>query len=334
MYQLKQMLNDLVDYTFADDPKLKAYRSFYIEVVTKDYKGRHGDYTPSTRHIRLMNTYRDENKLIITSVHELAHHINHMQGNTDVHGKGFYANYEKLLHGTLDMGLVKKEEWLAAHEECHDSQSENKVQRMIERYQPKNAGYKAGKTKFTVYDAFDVKEELKEKGFKFNKIVKGWEIELDEDDTSEMKLFLDSKDLKYNISGGNKYIVKDKDKPQTNPKKVWTLSVLNAYPIKDKLKEKGFRYRKEDYCWCIQYSTSDELSQLIEDIQALCEENGIEYDKLDSQKYRRRQEVQAVLVRQGTEKKEVKKPAARPAADIGELFGNLTPEEFIGNLLR
>lgn len=295
MYQLKQMLDDLVDYTFAEDSKLRSYHAFYIEVLDKNYKGRHGDYNFHNRHIRLMNTYRNENKLIITAVHELAHHINHMQGNTDIHGKGFYANYEKLLHGTLDMGLVKKEEWLEAHREKHDSQSENKVQRIIESYIPKNAEYKAGKIKITVYGAYDIKDELKTKGYTFNKIVKGWEIELEESDSDAMKKYLDEKGTKYTVSKASKYIVKDADNKEKRPK--WTFSVLNAYPIKDKLKEKGYHYRKEDFCWCIQYETGDELTQLIIDIKTLCEENNMEYD-YTSHKYVKKQEVQAVLSRQ------------------------------------
>ena len=112
MYQLKKMLNDLVEYTFKDDPRLKAYKSFTIEILDKNFKSKLGDYRGDTRHIRIMNTYRDENKLIVTAVHELAHHVNHMQGNEDIHGKGFYANYEKLLHGALDMKLITKSEWM------------------------------------------------------------------------------------------------------------------------------------------------------------------------------------------------------------------------------
>ncbi len=296
MYQLKQMLNDLIDHTFAEDPRLRAYHAFYIEVLDKNYKGRHGDYNKQNRHIRLMNTYRDENKLIITAVHELAHHINNMQGNTDIHGKGFYDNYKKLLHGTLDMSLVTKDDWLKAHEESHDSQSENKVQRIIESYIPKDAEYKAGKRKITVYGAFDIKDDLKKSGFSYNKIVKGWEIELEESMLDDIKKYLDEKGVKYTVSEASKYIVKDADSKDDKPK--WTLSVLNAYPIKDKLKERGYHYRKDDFCWCIQYTTGEEVGQLVKDIKELCQENNVEFQHLETQKYAKKREVQAILSKQ------------------------------------
>lgn len=297
MYQLKQMLNDLVYYVYKDDPRLKAYKAFYIEVVDKKYKGRHGDYNHALKRIRLMNTYRDENKLIITSIHELAHHINHMQGNSDIHGKGFYANYEKLLHGTLDMGLVKKEDWLKAKHECRDSRSENKVERIIKAYKPKDSGYKAGKTKFTVYGAYDYKEDLKEKGFTYNKIVKGWEKETDESEYKIIQDYLDGKSLKYIVSGANKYIVKDPEKKEKQNAGKWTLSVQNSYPIKDDLKEHGYRYRKEDYCWCVHYNTDEELQVHLIYLNNLCFHYNIEIECLEMEKYFKRHEVRLILKR-------------------------------------
>ena len=295
MYQLKQMLNDLVDYVYKDDPRLKEYKSFYIDVLNKDYKGRHGDYNRLLKRIRLMNTYRDENKLIITAIHELAHHINYTQGNKDIHGKGFYSNYEKLLHGTLDMGLVKKEEWPRAKHECRDSRSENKVERIILAYTPQNAGYKAGKLKITVYGAYDYKEELKEKGFSYNKIVKGWEKETYKSESDAIKSYLDSAKLKYSVSEANKYIVKDPEKKEKQNIKKWTLSVQNSYPIKDELKAHGYRYRKEDYCWCTQYNTEDELEILLLYLNRLCACSNIEIECLEMLKYRKNREVRLIL---------------------------------------
>ncbi len=297
MYQLKQMLNDLVDYVYKDDPRLKAYKAFYIEVVDKKYR-RHGDYNPRTYRIRIMNLYRNENKLIITAVHELSHHINHMQGNKDIHGKGFYANYEKLLHGTLDMGLVKKEEWLAAKRRRRDSQSENKVEKMILSYNPQNSSYKAGFKKIIVYGAYDIKEELKEMGYTYNKIVRGWEKEIEENDSDNMKKYLDTKGVKYTISDANKYIVKD---AETEKKRnSWTLSVQNAYPIKDFLKEKGYYYRMEDYCWCKKYMTGDEVDVLLNEIKSLCVKYNIGIEHFDNQKLCKYQEIRLTLKKHAT----------------------------------
>lgn len=286
MFQLKQMLNDLVEYTFRDDPKLAAYKAFYIEVLDQNYRGKHGDYRPSTRHIRIMNTYRDENQLIITSVHELAHHINHMQGNTDAHGKGFYANYEKLLHGTLDMGLVKKEEWLTVHEECHDSQGENKVQRMIEAYTPKNAGYKADKTKITVYGGYDARDKLKSEGFQYNKIAKGWEIELKKTDLDAKTALLASLNLKYTVSEASKYIVKDQDvvkkmkEERERRKRTFYMVVVNGYDIRNQLKENGYVFNPSDNTWRRGYTAKDE--GLKEQLLALCKDNHAEISKTDT----------------------------------------------------
>ena len=301
MYQLKQMLNDLVEYTFKDDPRLKAYKAFTIETLDKNFKSRLGDYDQTTRHIRITNIYRDENKLIITAVHELAHHVNFMQGNEDAHGKGFYANYEKLLHGALDMKLITKSEWMTTFSQLHDAVDENKVNKMIERYKPKDAEYKKGRKKITVYDAFDIKDELKAQGFSYNKIVKGWDIETDEEKVKNFQMYLDQKEVKYTVSDASKYIVKKEE-----DKKPYILSVKGGYPIKDKLREAGYRYRQKDQCWYIRYEKF-EWDKLHKQLEKICEESNCRIQR--QEKLRLVPEINVVVeqIRENTEAGSAKK---------------------------
>ncbi len=277
MYQLKQMLNDLVDTAYKDDQQIIAYKAFYIEVVEKNYKSKHGDYNRETRHIRLMNPYRDENKLIITSIHELAHHINNMQGNTDSHGPGFYSNYEKLLHAALDMGLFDKNEYLNILRESRDAIDEKKVQKMIQLYRPKDIGYKKDVVKIIIYGAFDIKETLKEKGFVYNKISKAWEIELIEDKANDLKLFLEKNGIKYETASGSRYIVKSEDS------KRHIIAVINAYDIKESLKEMGYKYRAKDSAWYIPYDGGRyEAENLIKKIKSITKNTDLKVTAIES----------------------------------------------------
>ena len=264
MYQIKQMLDDLVEYTFPEDPKKKSYKAFYVQVMDKDFKSRHGDYHRSTRTIRLMNSYRDENKLIETAIHELAHHINAMQGNVDVHGKGFYANYEKLLHRALDMKILTK-----AFSKQNDGQGDRKVAKMIESYRPRPIDYKNDKRKVIVYDAFDYKDDLKFHGFHYNKIVKGWELDISESEVEKTRAYLETKKLNFTITDASRYIVKSEQ-----DKGIYTICALKAYDIKDKLRERGYRYRQTDQGWYIRCDEVDKNAK-IKEIEEMCEASGM-----------------------------------------------------------
>ncbi len=266
MYQLKVMLNDIVDRAFMDDPKLKSYKAFYIEVLSKDYKGRHGDYNPNDRHIRLMNTYRDEKKLVVTAIHELAHHINHMQGNKDIHGDGFYSNYKKLLYTALDMNIFNKEEYISMVNEYRDSQSEYKVVKMIKDYAPKDAGYKKDQMKIIIFGGYEIKETLKEKGFKYNKISKAWEKEISKDVKDTEEKWAKEQHLNYKISGANQYIVKA-DNVKTTKEHYIVFQVYNSFKIKELLKEMGMHYESSSKTWELKIKADSEAKEKTTEIQ-------------------------------------------------------------------
>lgn len=268
MYQLKEVLNELVENAYPDDDRLSAYKSFYIEVLNKDYKGRHGDYNPSTRHIRLMNTYRDEKRLTVTSIHELAHHVNHMQGNTDIHGKGFWENFTILLHTALDMKLFSKDEYIAVVCDKRDSQGDQKVIRAIKDYIPKDIGYKSDKIKAVVFGGYDIRDTLKEKGFRYNKISKAWELELSRDVEAGVRKWLDGLKVNYEITDASTMLVKNKEKDEEktyydNEAKSLKISIYNSFEYREALKESGYTYNQKDKSWdkCIpphEYNTEEE----------------------------------------------------------------------------
>ena len=278
MYQLKQMLNDIVDIAFANDTRIRSYKAFYIEVLDKVYKSKHGDYNPSERKIRLMNPYREEDKLIITAIHELAHHINHMQSNSDIHGKGFYANYERLLHAALDMQLFDKNDYIKLLRESKDAVDENKVKKMIQNYYPKYNGYKDDKSKIIVFGGYDIKDNLKNRGFSYNKISKAWEKEVEEQEIGELKLYFEEISVKYKITGANKYITKDEKA------KKHLIAVFNAFAVKEALKEHNFRYRSSDKAWYIEYDGSRSgMEDIIEIIRTIC--SGADYKIRSAERY-------------------------------------------------
>lgn len=53
MLQVKNILCDLVDYAYKDNPKLENYKRFYIEVSEQNRNTVHGYYNERTHYIRI-----------------------------------------------------------------------------------------------------------------------------------------------------------------------------------------------------------------------------------------------------------------------------------------
>lgn len=197
MYRVKVLLNDLVDHAYPHSPRLKAYKAFYVEYLDKEFKSKHGDYNPKNRHIRVFNLSRTEDQLIVTSIHELAHHINLINDTShsfEPHGQEFYKVYKKLLFTALDMELFNKWQFANATADASDSR---KVKKILEEYRPHPIDYKQDAKLVQVFHAYEIRKILQEHGYKYNSILKSWEKETEEpfDETC----FLDSMEADYKI---------------------------------------------------------------------------------------------------------------------------------------
>lgn len=177
MLKLKKILNDLVEYAYADDPRLPRYKRFYVEYLKEKLKTKNGDYRPDTHHIRVFTKGRSDAQVMKTSIHELSHHVDFIQRNESRHDADFYAIYQRLLYTALDMGIFDKWEYLSC---MRDSSDDNKVKKMLRDYRPKNIGYKKDIKRIIVKHAFEIRDDLKARGYTYNSFTKTWEKEVEE----------------------------------------------------------------------------------------------------------------------------------------------------------
>lgn len=194
MIKIKNILNDLIDYTYPNNENKEKYKKFYVEILDKNLKGRHGDYHPRTHAIRIFNLYRDDAAIMATTIHELTHHVEQIDLGSTGHQKTFYERFQVLLYKALDMKLFSKEEFLSATKDASDS---NKIAKMITDYVPKDADYKKDVKRIEVRNCFDKKDLLKQRGYKWNGINKVWEKEFSETQTEIV--FLEAEALDYAI---------------------------------------------------------------------------------------------------------------------------------------
>lgn len=233
MFQIKVVLNDLVDYTYKESSKLEEYKKFYVEISEKDLKSKHGDYAGKTHHIRIFNMYRSDAAITATTIHELAHHIDYVNRGTTDHGKEFYAEFKKLLYMGLNMKLFSKEEFLSATKDAADS---NKIAKMIENYCPVDIGYKADYKTVVVSNCYKQRENLKERGYSWNKISKTWEKDVRETDLTEETALLEELGVKWDIRIASGISFERKN---------LIIAGRGSYDIKDELKNDGFRFSSD-----------------------------------------------------------------------------------------
>ena len=246
MLKIKHVLNDLVDCTYPDSDKKDEYKRFYVEMIDKNMKTRHGDYNGMNHHIRIFNLYREDAAVIATTVHELTHHIDFINRGFTDHSKEFYEVFQVLLYKALDMGIFSKEEFMNANRDASDS---NKIAKMLKDYEPEDTGYKKDLRNIEVRNGYDKKTLLKERGYHWNGINKVWEKEVALNELESETTFLQSESLEYSVNEATNLSFR---------KKSYIVAGKGSYEVRDELKADGFRYDKNTKSWKKE-GTQDEI---------------------------------------------------------------------------
>lgn len=238
MLKMKNILCDVIDNTYGNSEKKELYKKFYIEMINERRKGFHGDYNGLTHRIRIFNLYRDDNSIVATTIHELAHHIDMIDNGATNHGKEFYDRFRQLLYTALNMKLFSKEQFLLATKDASDS---NKIAKMLNEWTPQDIGYKKDVVTLELFNCYAQKEKIKAYGgYIWNGVNKVWEKELPVSEVDKEKLFLENNGINYRINTENTL--------SFNGKKI-IFAGKGSYDVKDKLFADGFRYSKNKKGW-------------------------------------------------------------------------------------
>lgn len=186
--RVKKTLEDIVDVAFAEVPeeKRQRYKWFKLRFMPKELKKSNGKYNQSTHVIEVNNASRGVTQLAKTCLHEVSHHIDWCNRRESGHGKPFYAIYEKLIYAALDMKILKPEDLIDEH-----SSDNQKVAAIVARYVPKKIKYiQKDEMLLRVMNAFSIKEDLKERGYRWNNMEQVWELSVSEEEVKEEEAFL------------------------------------------------------------------------------------------------------------------------------------------------
>ena len=184
-YRIKAALNSVIKRTF---PKEKI-APLEIEFMNQETKSIHGTYNAKENKARIGNLSRPPAHVLITSLHEAAHHCEYQMTGQTGHQRSFYMIYNQLMTTAIEMGMFTYK----TATEVTDSASIRQLKRycgpITIKMNPEKK-YKKGKCLIYVFDGYSQRKILSGRGYHFNSRAKAWEKELLKEDESDEKEYL------------------------------------------------------------------------------------------------------------------------------------------------
>lgn len=231
-YRLYRILKDIIDVAYPETENTN-FKKFYIDIIPKEMKSKHGEYNPKEKKIKIYNLSRPSEHIITTAIHEVSHHIDCYLRNSSDHSKEFYEIMYKLLVAAIGMGIINKDA-ISTEVDSKDKDRLVKYFGDIDTWEIQNVKYKNDIKTFKVTNCFDIKDKLKARGYRYVATEQCWikDIAIDcaEEEKSFLKSIIDMENVK--IVSAN----------EINIQVFYYICVLNSYEYKDYLKENGFIY--------------------------------------------------------------------------------------------
>lgn len=157
--------------------------------MNQETKSIHGTYNAKENKARIGNLSRPPAHVLITSLHEAAHHCEYQMTGQTGHQRSFYMIYNQLMTTAIEMGMFTYK----TATEVTDSASIRQLKRycgpITIKMNPEKK-YKKGKCLIYVFDGYSQRKILSERGYHFNSRAKAWEKELLKEDESGEKEYL------------------------------------------------------------------------------------------------------------------------------------------------
>lgn len=101
---IKGTIDTILKYTYPND--YKDYLSYFIRIRPKELKSKHAHYIRKERMIEIFNLSRESRFLLITCIHEIAHHVEYEIYGDSGHDKSFYEIMQELYLTAVGLKLL------------------------------------------------------------------------------------------------------------------------------------------------------------------------------------------------------------------------------------
>ena len=140
-FKLKTIADFIIDETYPNvgERKRNKYKNFSLILTEKEYKSRLGLYDPKAKSVQVSSV----NKvyfydLLLTLLHEIAHHIEYCEEKTSGHSPRFYRIHLDLLFKAIDCGVISYDDAMKTSSTSL-ARNRNKFTNMMSQYVKKNA---------------------------------------------------------------------------------------------------------------------------------------------------------------------------------------------------
>ncbi len=178
--RLKQQMDDIIDvaYMKRTERQRKQCKNFTLLCIDQESSTINGDcqhMSDGSSKIRILRLQRATYRaILLTTIHEVSHHIAYALFRAQGHNSKFYQVHLDLLFAAFDMGLLSKEEVMRSGS---TSQVLNEIiikRKMLDSYIPNPVQYKQDVVQIFVYNAGNIGEILKSRGYSWNSVDAAW----------------------------------------------------------------------------------------------------------------------------------------------------------------
>lgn len=229
--ELKAVLIDIAVKTYGE---LSA--PFTLEMIAEERKTFHGQYWPKKHLIQIYNLSRPSEYIISTTIHELAHHIDYVQNGSTAHNQRFYTIMKALLETAVKAGYIKYEVIKKASDVRDITQMEKLCGTITATYDEEMDDNK-NHIIIKVFQSYDIKDTLRERGYKFDGTEKAWQKKILIQDADEEKEYVESLSNNVKID-----LMKLSEIKISAP--YYIVVTIDTFTHKDFLKANGFFFNK------------------------------------------------------------------------------------------
>lgn len=192
--KVHNVLSDIMNEAFPNN----VFSKFFIEMIPKEYATIHGRYYYKSRKIEIFNLSREPKRILITTIHELAHHVDRNIRGKSGHDKHFYQVHRMLLITAVEMGIVSLRDIAIINDSLDAEKLEAYFGEIMSwKYTPKS--YKTNKSMIKVQFSFSIKDILRGRGYKYSKDEKLWEKEIEQcvlkEEVNYLKTIINEKNI-------------------------------------------------------------------------------------------------------------------------------------------
>ncbi|MGP9043210.1 hypothetical protein [Cytobacillus kochii] len=223
---------DVVEEAYSTHDSVKKFTKFYINIIQKEMKTVHGRYYPEKKLIEVFNMSRPDSHIVITTLHEVAHHIDYCLRGTSDHQLEFYTVFKHLLMAAMGMGIIKKED-LDTSKDNQDKVRLIKHFGEIEEWEITQVNYKPKEHVIRVKNSYHIREQLSSRGYKYSKEYQAWEI-VRNNIEEEMEFLL-------NLTSKNDIEIYESKMLSFDT--FYYICASDCYSYKDQLKKEGYIWK-------------------------------------------------------------------------------------------